>query len=220
LARFTLEINDEVLPWEALYYKRSAPFTEDPINVIIPGRQTVTGEHKIEILEDSVVRTTGRVHSFGYVKGKGGISTRIIGSTLERDCSEIETFARIDAVGQPQTRMTNDINLIAGIKAVPRITAGTLDVYGSVIPFEFGSDWDNRWKIRECWHRIALVTGWEIYVSPTGVVDFKNACGIDRGITPATTTTKFQSGENIMRWTQPHFEDHLLNTVVLGQQAL
>jgi hypothetical protein len=208
LPRYTLEVNDVVYPWESLRYTRSAPITEDPIIAVIPGKQTVTGEHKIEILEDSVVKTTGRVHSFGYIKGKDGIATKIIGSTLERDLAEIETFARIDAAGQPQTRMNNDINLIAGIKAVPRISAGTLNAYGSVINFEFGSDWENRWKIRDCWERIALVTGWEIYVSPTGAVDFKSTCGVDRGITPATTTTKFQSGENILRWVQPHFEDH------------
>lgn len=220
MPRYTLEINDVVYPWESLYYKRSAPITEDPITAVIPGKQTVTGEQKIEILEDSVVKTTGRVHGFGYVKGRDGISTKIIGSTLERDATEYGTFERINSVAQPQTRIANDMQLLIP-KGIPRLTAGALDVYGSVLPFEFGADWESRWKIRDCWERIALVSGWEIYVSPTGAVDFKAQCGVDRGVTPVGLTTKFQSGENILRWLKPHFEDHTQiagEVIVIGRR--
>lgn len=221
MPRYTLEINDVVYPWEYLYYKRSAPITEDPITAVIPGKQAVTGEQKIEILEDSVVKTTGRVHGFGYIKGRDGISTKIMGTTLERDTTELETFARIDSVAQPQTRISNDIGAIIAAKAVPRLSVGTLNAYGSVLPFEFGADWESRWKIRDCWERIALVSGWEIYVSPTGAVDFKAQCGVDRGVTPAGLTTKFQSGENILRWLKPHFEDHTQiagEVIVIGRR--
>lgn len=213
MREYSLEINDVEYPFTSLYYKRSAPFVEEPITATIPGKQTVTGEDKIEILEDAVVKTTGRVHNFGYTKGKGGVFTKIIGSTLERDAAEIEEFARL--FNQPPNLIiTRDITLIATIKAVPRLTAGVINGYGSNLPFEFGSDWDNRWNIKPVWQRVALVTGWEIYVSPTGVVDFKAACGVDRGKTPAVSTTKFQSGENILNWTKPHFEDH---TMIAGE---
>jgi hypothetical protein len=216
MPRYTLEINDVDYSWSSLYYKRTAPITEDPINAVIPGKQTVTGEHKIKILEDGVAKTTDRVHGFGYVKGRDGVSTKVIGSTLERDATETETFARIDAVAQPNIRIENDITQIHVHKVAPRLEKGTLDAFGSTLPFEFGSDWENRWKIRECWQRIALVSGWEIYVSPTGIVDFQSACGVDRGKTPGggIDTVKFQTGENIMRWTNPHFEDH---TMIAGE---
>ena len=95
LLEYSLEINDVEYPFTSLYYKRSAPFVEDPILATIPGKQTVVGEQKIEILEDAVVKTTGRVHSFGYVKGREGVYTKLIGSTLERDAAEIEDFVRI-----------------------------------------------------------------------------------------------------------------------------
>lgn len=219
MREYSLEINDVEYPWSSLYYKRSAPFMEDPIKAVIPMKQTVTGEHKIEILEDGVIKTTGRVHDFGYTRGKGGVYTTIIGSTLERDAAETEVHERL-FLDQCHLAITNDITQIQVHKAAPRLTHGTINA-GPTFPFEFGADWESRWKIRDAWERICQVTGFEIYVSPLGAVDFKDACGVDRGKTPAVSTTKFQTGENILNWTKPHREDQTMiagEVIVIGRR--
>ncbi|GAH76196.1 unnamed protein product, partial [marine sediment metagenome] len=175
-------------------------------------KQSVTGEHKIEILEDGVVKALGRVHDFAYSRGKGGVFTKIIGSTLMRDAAEYEVLDRIlpAGIGNVSLAVQMDVQKIVLGKPVPHLNHGTFDVFPSSIAFEFGADWESRWKMRDAWLRICQVTGWEIYVSPLGAVDFKDACGVDRGKTPVGVTTKFQTGENILKWIKPHREDHTM----------
>lgn len=197
---FTLEINSVVLPWNLLHYRRTAPFGSDVIDAIMPGRVTVVGEQTIVIKEDGTTRASGKIYDFGYDKSRNRIVTRVLGSSLEKKHSEMEMDDRIYRGNSGKQILEDDLGSTD-------LTAGTINA-STPMYMEFGQNEESIWNRRDAWFETALIDDFEIYVSPTGAVDYKAACGVDRGVTPTISTTKFQGAENILRWLVPHKEDH------------
>ena len=215
MARWTVEVGSlGELPKASLHYVRAAPFQAGAIEAVIPEwRSDIAGGDLITVKRNGIVKARGKVYTIDPVETSEGLWMRLTGAGPEKKHAETDVANRNENT-RPHTIISNNLT-------DTDLTAGTLDDYGSDIAMEFGTSDDAKWSRGDAYEEVAFVTGWELYRSPLGVLDFRAQCGVDRGKTPTGGygTVAFKHGENVYEWVKPHRENHLQKAsrvVVLG----
>jgi len=134
------------------------------------------------------------------VRSDGATLVQTLGdmATPETVCVAKGTFSGgfLDGIVD-EIRAYNRILTIDEIKDL--YNHGIVDLYGSALEMEYGSKTESKVSRRRALEELCFVTGWEIYVSPTGIWDFRSQCGIDR-----SGTIRFNRGELLQKYVTPY----------------
>ena len=198
MGHLTAEIAGELYPTHRISYARNYPFGPTRASIVVVGWESgLAGGDAVEIKRDEVLVWKGKAYDIRPYIEKG-VYQEIYAFSLEKKHEDLDVVDR-EKLDAPEDFIDDGL-------AGSDLSAGALNAYGADINMRFGSTDDAKWNRISQNNELAFVTGWEIYTSPAGVVDFKLACGVDRGQTPAGTTVEFKYGELLVDWDRraPH----------------
>lgn len=208
MTEYTLEIAGTEYPWVDLRYVRDYKFYGKLIEAIIPEWvAAIAGNDAITIKRDGATVTSGKIKKIRPFEGPGeGIGMVVTGYTKEMKHAKLLVNVRTYNA-DPEDILIDDIGS-------SDITDGTTNAYGAPIVVEFGSNDESKFSRKHVYDEVAFITGWEIYVNPTGALDFKSQCGVDRSASVA-----FKHGELLQKWVKPDMLNYLMiktKVIVLG----
>jgi hypothetical protein len=166
----TVKINGVEYPTTSGSYERDWSLQTQPFTVTIPfnAKTLIQQGNIVEIYRDDTLVYKGRTYKIS-LKKDNGVSTIVEGNDLKLKNSYLRAKDR-SVTTQAGTIISDNLEYTD-------LTAGTITVSGDNIKMDFGSTDDAALSKRTVFEKTVTVTGYEIYVSPNGALDFKAICG-------------------------------------------
>jgi len=203
MVEYTVFIDDKEYWFTSLKYKRSYKLKPQPFTITVPLTYDITSSllgKYAEIKRDNDTVFKGKIKSLE--KGQGTVN--LSGNDMWDQLSKLLVPYRRNSASagtQVQEQIQNT-----------DLTEGTIQS-GDVIDMEYGSNEDSKFTRLRALREICFVTGYELYMSPTGTVDFKPSCG-----QALSEQIKFKAGELLKNWTEPFkiIDDRIKKVIVIG----